>query len=157
MLSSLTKIGVGVILTLSFNQTTAQEIISSSGDSYSNNQVQLDFTLGQIINSTSTSSNVIVTQGFHQTFDETIPLKVSDSQVEFNVFPNPTDEIINIQTNYSKGVMFTLYDLEGRKVANGEFTEKTTLNVKTQAKGIYQLLLTNSDGQIINTFKIQLK
>ena len=49
-----------------FGQITTPSVISSSGDSYSNGGVIMDYTLGEIVVETYANSTTILTQGFHQ-------------------------------------------------------------------------------------------
>lgn len=44
----------------------AQEVIASSGSSYTTSNLKLDFTIGEVVVSTGSNSNTIVNQGFHQ-------------------------------------------------------------------------------------------
>ena len=51
---------------IGFGQITTPSVISSSGDSYSNGGVIMDYTLGEIVVETYANSTTILTQGFHQ-------------------------------------------------------------------------------------------
>ena len=51
---------------ISFGQITSPSVISSSGNSYNNGGVNMDYTLGEIVVETQTNSTTILTQGFHQ-------------------------------------------------------------------------------------------
>jgi hypothetical protein len=46
---------------------TAQEVVSTQGDSYSNSSGSIDFTIGEVIINTGTDGTNDLTQGFHQT------------------------------------------------------------------------------------------
>jgi hypothetical protein len=48
-------------------QSIERQVIGSSGTSFSNASVQLDFTVGELVVSTLTDGSTILTQGFHQT------------------------------------------------------------------------------------------
>lgn len=45
---------------------TAQEVISTQGDSYTNSNGTIDFTIGETVINTFTNGNTTLTQGFHQ-------------------------------------------------------------------------------------------
>jgi hypothetical protein len=51
---------------IGLGQVTSPSVISSSGDSYNNGGVNMDYTLGEIVVETHTNSTTILTQGFHQ-------------------------------------------------------------------------------------------
>jgi hypothetical protein len=46
---------------------SAQEVVATQGDSYTNARANIDFTLGEVIIATGTDGNNDLTQGFHQT------------------------------------------------------------------------------------------
>ena len=54
-----------VVLISSFG-IKAQEVISTQGASYFNAYVKWDFTIGETVIFTGSSSNNVITQGFHQ-------------------------------------------------------------------------------------------
>ena len=47
--------------------STAQEVVSTQGDSYSNTSGSIDFTVGEVVINTGTDGTNDLTQGFHQT------------------------------------------------------------------------------------------
>lgn len=138
--------------------STAQEVVASAGENLQSNNIQLNFTLGQLVNTTANSSTAIVTQGFHQVFSEIVEtLATPDQLIDINVFPNPASNKLTISSPETSVKYYTLYDLNGAKVASGNFKESAQLDVQRFAKGIYQLLLTNDQEQLLETFKVQLK
>ena len=46
---------------------SAQEVVSSQGETYSNANGSIDFTVGEVIINTGSSGTNDLTQGFHQT------------------------------------------------------------------------------------------
>ena len=48
-------------------QDIERDVVSSSGDYYSNSSAQLSVSIGEIVTETTTSSNNVLTQGFQQT------------------------------------------------------------------------------------------
>ena len=58
---------------------TAQEVISTQGESYSNASASIDFTIGEVIINTETAGTNVITQGFHQTnWKQAYGLKVKE-------------------------------------------------------------------------------
>ena len=89
-----------LLLLLSFpliilGQVTTPSLISSSGDYYSNNNVNMDFSIGEIVIETH-QNNEILTQGFHQEI-----LKIHTGLSELNlvtkVYPNPTSDFVIVE------------------------------------------------------------
>ena len=78
---------------IGFGQITSPSVISSSGNSYNNGGVNMDYTLGEIVVETQTNTTTILTQGFHQGV-----IKV-----------NTSVENIDIKTNVPYYTMSRLY------------------------------------------------
>ena len=138
---------------------SAQEVISSSGESYQNSSAQVAFSLGQLSIETYSSSSVIVTQGFHQTFEEIITgLAPVTDPITVSVYPNPTHDFLTIEAaDFKDDINYQLYDLNGLTVNTGKFITSHDLSLRGYVDGIYLLILTNNREQLIQSFKIQVK
>ena len=66
---------------IGFGQILSPSVVSSSGASYSNGGVIMDFTLGEIVIETFSNNANILTQGFHQGIIK-IVLSVSDIDIK---------------------------------------------------------------------------
>lgn len=136
----------------------SQEVIAPAGEHLQSNSLQINFTLGQLVNTSESAGSIVINQGFHQVFTEVVEtLATPDQLVEINVFPNPASQQLTISSPESSVIHYTLYDLNGAKVASGNFKESTQLAIHRYAKGMYQLLLTNDQEQLLETFKVQFK
>jgi len=69
---------------------TAQEVVSTQGDSYSNASGNIDFTIGEVVINTGTDGTNDLTQGFHQTNWYFVGLEGHSPSYEATIFPNPT-------------------------------------------------------------------
>jgi hypothetical protein len=133
----------------------AQEVISTQGDSYSNTNNTLDYTVGEPVIETLSNSNNDLTQGFHQTLLTIVGIE--DLEVNFlvNIFPNPTAEIVNLDVEKYEGVTFHLFDVSGKLLNEAQLTaKKTTVKVVDYPKGSYLLTLTQRENKKIKTYKI---
>lgn len=147
-----------IILTFYLSQTKAyaQEVLATAGESFQTSSSQISFTVGQLMNETVSNNTILVTQGFHQTFDEAVAvLDVPDLALAIQVYPNPSYDFLKIVSEDDQEIHYTLYNLLGLKIANGKFHNNTQLAIERFAKGHYQLLLTNPQQQLLQTFKIQ--
>lgn len=133
---------------------TAQEVVSTQGDSYSNASANIDFTLGEVIIDTGTDGTNDLTQGFHQTNWNFVGLEDHAPNYEATIFPNPTSEVLNIKTSTFENVTYTLYDAQGRLVMQDILSaEQTPIQVSQLAPGSYSLTL-NNETQNLKTFKL---
>ena len=133
---------------------SAQEVVATQGDSYSNASANIDFTLGEVIIDTGTDGTNDLTQGFHQTNWNFLGMEDFATNYEATIFPNPTSEVLNIRTSTFENVTYTLYDAQGKLVMQNILSaEQTPIQVSQLAPGSYSLTL-NNETQNLKTFKL---
>lgn len=133
---------------------SAQEVVATQGDSYSNAIANIDFTIGEVIIDTGTDGTNDLTQGFHQTNWNFVGLEDHAPNYEATIFPNPTSEVLNIKTSTFENVTYTLYDAQGRLVMQDILSaEQTPIQVSQLAPGSYLLTL-NNETQNLKTFQL---
>ena len=140
-----------LITTLS---VSAQEVVSTQGDSYSNANGSIDFTIGEVVINTGTDGTNDLTQGFHQTNWNFLGVEDFAPNYEAIIFPNPTEDVLNIRTSTFENVTYTLYDAQGKLVMQNILSaEQTPIQVSQLAPGSYSLTL-NNETQNLKTFKL---
>ena len=133
---------------------SAQEVVSTQGDSYSKASGNIDFTIGELIIDTGTDGTNDTTQGFHQTNWNFVSIKDHVPSYEAIIFPNPTSEVLTIRTSTFENVTYTLYDARGKLVIQDKLSSvKTLIQVSQLAPGAYSLTL-NNDTQNLKTFQL---
>jgi hypothetical protein len=144
-----------VVLLLLSAGLSAQEVISSQGDSYSNANNTLDFTIGEPIVETVTDGANSLTQGFHQTLLTITNIEDFDENFLVNIFPNPTTERVNLTIDKYKGVTFYLFDVTGKLLKQEVVTvQQTVVHVSEFPKGTYLLKLAGQENKSLKTYKI---
>ena len=139
---------------LATGTVSAQEVVSSQGDSYSNGSGSIDFTIGEVVINTGTDGSNDLTQGFHQTNWNFVGLEDHATSYEATIYPNPTSEVLNIRTSTFENVTYTLYDAQGKLVLQNVLSaEQTPLQVGQLAPGNSSIILKN-ETQNLNTFKL---
>ncbi len=136
---------------------SAQQVVSSNGDSKSTAGYEVSWTVGEAVIETLTGSPNTLTQGFHQTrLTVTAVSELLFPGLEIKVFPNPTPDIITIHfSEFIEDSRYFLYDLTGKLLENRLISSADTeVNMKNYASGQYILKLTNKSRQAIQTFKI---
>jgi hypothetical protein len=91
---------------------TAQEVVSSQGQTYSNANGSIDFTVGEVIINTGSNGTNDLTQGFHQTNWNFLGVEDFAPDYQATIFPNPTQDVLNIKTSVFENVTYTLYDAQ---------------------------------------------
>jgi hypothetical protein len=133
---------------------SAQEVIATQGDSYSNAGANIDFTIGEVVINTGTDGTNDLTQGFHQTNWNFLGVEDFAPNYEATIFPNPASDVLNIKTSSFENVTYTLYDAQGKLVMQNILSaEQTPIQVSQLAPGSYSLTL-NNETQNLKTFKL---
>ena len=139
---------------LSTIAVSAQEVVSTQGDSYSNTSANINFTIGEVVINTGTNGTNELTQGFHQTNWNFVGMEDYSPGFEASVFPNPTSEVLNIRTSSFENVRYTLYNAQGKLLIQEILSaEQTPIQVGQLAPGSYSIIL-NNQTQNLKTFKL---
>jgi hypothetical protein len=135
---------------------TAQEVVSSQGETYSNATGSIDFTVGEVVINTGTNGTNDLTQGFHQTNWNLVGVEDFAPNYAVTIFPNPTQDVLNIKTSVFENVTYTLYDAQGKLVMQNILSaEQTPIQVSQLAPGSYslQLIFENSNNWPLSSSK----
>ena len=114
---------------------SAQEVVSSQGETYSNANGSIDFTVGEVIVNTGTNGTNDLTQGFHQTNWNFLGVEDFAPDYQATIFPNLTDDRLNTRTNNFENVTHTL-SVGQTPIQESHLAQESyslTLNVETIA------------------------
>src|SRR5687768_3137944 len=111
----------------SISQEKTPSVISAAGDISKAGNIVLEWTVGEAVVETGTSSSQIYTQGFHQPnlkvqkLDEGNDMTAGSNT--FRVFPNPVSAIINVQLEKASQtpLLVSLLDVSGKLLLNNTF------------------------------------
>jgi hypothetical protein len=139
------------------SQTNSPELISSSGDSFSNVNYILDWSIGELATETISANGQILTQGFHQGIYTVTAIEDLRADIEMTVFPNPTTDFITLNfakvQNFGK-LSYTITDFSGKVLQNSNFSNETEqINFAKYSAGTY-FIIVQENNQIIKSFKI---
>ena len=67
------------------------------------------------------------------------------NNIKVNVYPNPTNDIINIETDETL-LNYVVYDMNGREIQNGMFGSSNQLNLQNATTGTYFIKVTTTQG-----------
>ena len=135
-------------------KVSAQEVLSTQGNSYSNTQGSVEYTIGEVIINTASNGSNDLTQGFHQTNWKFLGMEDLAPNLDVSIFPNPTSDLLNIRTKEYKNLFYLLYDSQGNLVSNGELKgEQTVFQVDHLNAGAYFLSVRN-ETESLKTFQL---
>jgi len=156
---------------LMFGQENDHYVVAAQGDYFSNENIQISWTLGEVFTESALQTKADLTQGFHQSLlleslltqesfesDEEINEEndiFGSSQSKnssFNVFPNPSSGIyyIDLEDQFDFMITMDVFDVSGKLVNSQTINQKLSeLDLSTFARGLYTLVLWNTEkGQI---------
>lgn len=146
-------------LTLIFGFANAQlkeiETVSAGGGSSKNENLELSWTLGQLVIATGELNENSVTQGFHQTIITVTNLNDNLSEFQLNVFPNPVSEVLIIEFPEKKDFEYSIFNEKGELVISGKLTEiRNKINLSQLNRGTYILNVKDQKSNKLNSYKI---
>lgn len=69
------------------------------------------------------------------------------NNIKVNVYPNPTNDIINIETDETL-LNYVVYDMNGREIQNGMFGSSNQLNLQNANNGVYFVKVTTVHNNV---------
>jgi hypothetical protein len=143
-----------------FAQSISPDVIATAGDFYSNASGSISWTMGEPMGETYTSANNILTQGFQQPWDFGTSVTPGLSGVNADVYPNPTNDLVNIQFGDNSDGLYVIevYNTLGQMLSATQYTAspsaRTTVSLFNYSDGIYFITVRKVDGPETSTFKI---
>lgn len=132
------------ISTFSFSQTVERNVIASGGQVLSNANIEVSYTIGEVIVTQLNQSQYIITQGFHQPSKKMIN---APGVTDILIYPNPTVDEIVIQFPDNVGdYKINVYDEAGRlikKISSNELQQIVSL--KEEAAAAYYFRIEGED------------
>jgi hypothetical protein len=122
-------------------QKIQQQVINSSGSSFSNNGITVAFNVGEPITSTLSTNNNVVSQGFIQPIKSDLPTALKEYAAldgNFMLYPNPTNGHINLTLNEGTITLkrVDIYANDDRLVLSRTLSNNS-IDVSNLSDGIY--------------------
>jgi len=146
-----------VLIFLSAIHISAQEVISANGETSTVGSNQISWTVGEVIVETVSFGTTVLTQGFHQSkLTVTAIDNLFISGVEIKVYPNPTQDFVNINFNkMPDNAVYRVFDLSGKLLEQKSISSNSSqVDMTRFAGGQYILKLSHKNQQALQTFKI---
>ncbi len=139
----------------------SQEIITSSGDHYSNEDIKLSWTIGEGVTEACKKNEIILNQGFQQNFDIILLTSKSDNykDVIINIYPNPVSEIINIDLSEANDceLRVDMFDTQGKRlfaIKKIKKQQSVQIELSELPAGEYILMVYSKENAINNSYVI---
>lgn len=148
-----------LVLVSSFSlkaQESNLQLVSSAGDSYQNENYQLDWSIGEIAVATFSGESQILTQGFHQgSLEISTLINQTDLEISMKIYPNPTSSYIHLTTEANKQrLKVYITNLNGTTIFSGDINAiPWQFDFSGYASGTY-LLMVSKENRTLKSFKI---
>lgn len=138
------------------SQSIERSVIASAGNYFSSPGLSVSWTLGEAVTGTSSSPTLILDQGFQQTSNKIVGLINYQSDISFEVYPNPSSDQVFIKMNAGKAkkMHYSVYTVYGQQtpvvqksIQVPEGVSETRIDFSSLASGNYLLLLRSEDGK----------
>lgn len=138
-----------------YAQTLTPEVFASAGKNLSGANGGMDFTIGEVATSSLTAGSNALTQGFNQPNILIVAIEEFVDIYTINLYPNPTEQFVNVTTNCEDELQVHVYNGLGQLVLDSEvFTQKLTLDIHSISNGVYQLHITRRNGEPVKTYSL---
>lgn len=149
-------------------QSLNPSVMSAGGEQNQTETLSLEWTLGELAIDYLNSLDIVISEGFHQSFLEVIEIpydlffeemadqKDTSFDCTIDVWPNPTQSILNIkiESEVEEGISLELIDILGQKIMSKENYEPNglfELDFSEKKAGTYLLKFLRNDGSLIKT------
>ena len=137
----------------------AQESVNSSGGDAAGSGGSVSYSVGQLFYTNSGGgNNGSIAQGVQQAYEiYTLNLDEISEVTSMQLYPNPTQNriILNIEDYQNEDMSYQIFDLQGRKISEGEIeNQKTSINMSAYESSTYLIHVKDQHQKINQTFKI---
>ena len=142
------------IFILSCLTLTAQEVVSSGGETNTVAEYEISWTVGEPAILTLSNESNILTQGFHQTKLIVTPIFSLVNNLKIKVYPNPLTQRVFIDVGKQQDFNYGLYSTDGRLLKTNILKESINeINMEALANGTYFLKIHDTKN-LIRTYKL---
>ncbi len=143
-------------------QTIERSVISFTGSSVQHEGVHLSYTAGEPVVGTVSNEDNHLTQGFQQPSEVPVINEGSGVHMNVTVFPNPVTNQLNVVIGQgeTQDLYVGIYDVLGKRLGQKRVSHlemaqtNVTLAFDEMSQGMYFVSVSDTDGEIIQTFKV---
>ena len=79
-------------------------------------------------------------------------LGISEAAFGINMYPNPAENILNIELLDNREATYSIYNVLGQQVLNGSLNRTATINVSTLSDGLYIVKINDGQKELVERF-----
>lgn len=155
------RLKLSVLLFFGFGMTGlhAQESVNATGGNALGNGGSASYSVGQVVYTTNTGTNVSETQGVQQPYEISLVTgleEIKGIKLSVTAFPNPTSDNLTLEVADSghSNLSFQLFDMQGALLQSEKITGRRTTIVMSNLVPATYFLQVLGASQVVQTFKI---
>lgn len=136
---------------LSISSTTYRTIFEWTAPPKGTGDVTF-YVMVNAVNGTGTASGDQPSVGMTKVINEKPAASITENQIsqEFEIFPNPCSNVVNIKSNHTHALIYTIYDALGKEITGG--MNQNLIDVATLQNGFYLIKIQNEQYQKLIPF-----
>ena len=140
---------------LSYSQTISKQITGSAGNTQSNSNIKVSWTIGEPVVGLMTAEGNQLANGFYPAMNLQA-LSTDDNllDLQLKIYPNPTAHLVYISHPKTNSFSIQINDCNGKQMYAGIIEKEVPLDVSAFAHGMYLITLENNETKQRNTYKI---
>jgi hypothetical protein len=137
-------------------QIQAQNNTVSVGADAEGSNGSISYSIGQVVHTSASGINGSINQGVQQPYDYDVITGIEHTEIELNLYPNPTLGQVNLSISDSRTQEYSLslFDATGRLLMQTlKLNELNSFSMESYAAGAYTLSVYKKD-ELIKSFRI---
>ena len=137
-------------------QIQAQNNTVSAGADAEGSNGSVSYSLGQVVYTSATGINGSINQGVQQPYDYDVITGIEHTEIELNLYPNPTLGQVNltIADSRTEEYSLSLFDATGRLLMQtSKLNELNSFSMESYAAGAYTLSVFKKE-ELVKSFRI---
>ena len=137
-------------------QIQAQNNTVSAGADAEGSNGSVSYSLGQVVYTSATGINGSINQGVQQPYDYDVITGIEHTEIELNLYPNPTLGQVNltIADSRTQEYSLSLFDATGRLIMqNSQLNGLNSFSMESYAAGAYTLSVFKKE-ELVKSFRI---
>jgi Secretion system C-terminal sorting domain len=132
-----------------------QQLVNSTGDTFSNATLTVEYSVGEIATLTLNANQQTVTQGLLQPSYKgpTGSNELFKAHYALNYYPNPVTETLHIETDFRDFRTLSIYALDGKLIRKQVF-DYQDITLESLPAGSYFLTLSDEQNIYFKTLKL---
>ncbi len=144
-----------VFYNTALSQTISKTVIGTSGNTLSNSNLKVSWTIGEPIVGLMTAGGNQLGNGYYSSSNiQALSIEDKSLDIQIKVYPNPTSQMLYVSHPELNSVLIQISDLNGKLIYSGSINKDEPLDVSNYNQGMYLVTIENKESNKKNTYKI---